>query len=229
MRARIAVIVLVLAAVLGSLLFRSRDGGTRGADAASAVASGPGTSGSTAAFPRAIHDPAKREEIRARLLAASAAAKAEARADQAAAESAASAGRAAPVRGERETNDLEEFGRFLGQAIREDFLPMARACAKDLASRKPDAGGTATIAFELLGDKKIGGVVNEAEIVDAGAAVGDEAFETCIRESLYGVYFDPPPAGGRATLNFPVTLDGTGGVDENVDDFHLKDRRNEKR
>ena len=228
MRARVAVLVVVFAALLGGLLVRSRGAATSrddDASAASIVTASPSATSSATPFPRAIHDPAKREELRLRILAASAAAEAEARAEQAAA----SAGRAAPARGERQTNDLEEFGRFLATAIREDFIPMARACAKDLASRRPDAGGTATIAFELLGDEKIGGVVNEAEIVDSGAPVGDEAFETCIRESLYGVYFDPPPSGGRATLNFPVTLDGTGGVDENVDDFHLRDRRRETR
>ena len=105
---------------------------------------------------------------------------------------------------------------------------MAEACVKDLATRVPDAGGAVTVAFELLGDAKIGGVVNEVSLEDAGAPLGDETFATCLRESMYGVYFDPPPAGGRATLNFPVTVHG-GTMDGHVDDFHLRDRRSEPR
>jgi hypothetical protein len=171
-----------------------------------------------------MHDPAKREEMRRRLLAAIASAgSAEA---EPSAKPERGAGAPAP-RGQRETNDIEEFGRFIAQAIREDFMPMARECAKELSARKPDAGGSARVAFELLGDTKIGGVVNSAEIDPDKSTIHDTQFETCVRESLYGVYFDPPPAGGRATLNFDVKLDsgGEGGVDEQVDDFHLKDKR----
>ena len=104
---------------------------------------------------------------------------------------------------------------------------MARACAQDLAARRPDAGGTAIVAFELLGDSKIGGVVNDSEVDGSASTLHDGPFETCVRESMYGVYFDPPPSGGRATLRFPVTIagDGKGTVDEQVEDFHLKDKR----
>jgi hypothetical protein len=57
----------------------------------------------------------------------------------------------------------------------------------------------------------------------------DAKFETCVRESLYGVYFDPPPAGGEATLDFPITILEDGGIADEVDDFsHLRDRRHEK-
>jgi hypothetical protein len=186
--------------------------------AESKVAAGPSSS-ARGAFPHAVRDAAKREELRARLLAAAAANEARAKAEEA---------QRAPSRGQRETNDIEEFGRFVAQAIREDFVPMARECARDLARRKPGSHGTATVAFELLGDTKIGGVVNEAEVMKEGSTLRDADFETCMRESLYGVYFDPPPAGGRATLRFPVTLFEDGGIDETVEDFHPRDRRNER-
>ena len=88
-------------------------------------------------------------------------------------------------------------------------------------------GGSARIAFELLGDKKIGGVVNSAEVVGEQSTIHDADFETCMRESMYGVYFDPPPANARATLNFDVTIFDDGGIDEAVEDFHPRDRRSE--
>ena len=102
---------------------------------------------------------------------------------------------------------------------------MARACAEELSARRPDVKGKAFVAFELLGDRKIGGVVSSAEIVRDKSTLVDDGFETCVRESLYGVYFDPPPADTRATLNFEVAVRGDGGIDEDVEDFHLKDRR----
>lgn len=178
---------------------------------------------------RATHDPKKRDELRQKLLAAYAASVAEA------AESedrrGAGAPPATPARGNRTANDVEEFGRFVAQAIREDFVPLARACAKDLAGdfgeRYPD-GGTTTIAFELLGDSDIGGVVNEVETDEHRSTLRDPAFERCIRESLYGVYFDPPPAGGRATLRFDVVVDANREVEDQVDDLRPRDRRNER-
>jgi hypothetical protein len=182
-----------------------------------------GSASAVHAFPHAMHDPAKREEMRRRLLAAIAAGPVAA--DSSPPTNGAATGDVPPAsRGQRQTNDVEEFGRFVAQAIREDFIPMARSCAKELASRQPDAGGSATVAFELLGDSKIGGIVNSAEVVSPKSTLHDAAFETCIRESLYGVYFDPPPAGGRATLDFDVKLD-RGEVDDHVDDFHPIDKR----
>jgi hypothetical protein len=221
----IAALVLVLAfAVLASMHRTRMPAASTGAgmSESSAEAKAAGSASTHGAFPRAVRDAAKREELRTRLLAAAAENEAHAQAEH---EHPAAA---PPSRGQRETNDIEEFGRFVAQAIREDFVPMARECARDLSRRKPGAHGTATVAFELLGDSKIGGVVNEAEVLKQGSTLRDADFETCVRESLYGVYFDPPPAGGRATLRFPVTLFEDGGIDETVEDFHPRDRRNER-
>ena len=233
----LAAAVLVLA--LGGLAWRliASPGGrvARGEDASasssSASASSPSSATASGAsgghrYPHALRDPAKREELRKRLLVAAADAE---RAEKAEKEQAAQPG-APPYRGNREANDIGEFGKFAAQAIREDFIPMARACAKDLAARQPDAGGTVRVAFELLGDKSIGGVVNSSEVDGDKSTLHDDKFETCIRESMYGVYFDPPPANARATLNFDVDVkgDGKGTIDEEVEDFHPRDRRGEK-
>jgi len=171
--------------------------------------------GRDSGLPHAVANAAKREEIRRRILEAFA--QAHAQADEPA-----KAPAREVLRGQRQTNDLEEFGRFTAQAIREDFIPMVRACAKDLPR---DAGGKSMVAFELLSDSGIGAVVNSVETVPAESTLRNPAFETCIRESLYGVYFDPPPASTRATLRFPVVVDEDGNVDDNVEDFHPLDRR----
>jgi hypothetical protein len=229
MKKWIAIAALGVVLVWAALATLHRPGASSGGAAASATestsetkASPPAASSTHGPFPHAVRDAAKREELRIRLLAA--AAENEARAKEERERAAA----APPSRGQRATNDVEEFGRFVAQAIREDFVPMARECARDLARRKPGSHGSATVAFELLGDTKIGGVVNEAEVLKEGSTLRDPDFETCVRESMYGVYFDPPPAGGRATLRFPVTLFEDGGIDEKVEDFHPRDRRNER-
>lgn len=169
--------------------------------------------------------------MRARLFAAVAEAKATAASAQSNLAENPHQGSAAPgeTRGNRETNDLKEFGRFIQQAINEDFVPMARSCAIALHAHDPKASGPATIDFKLVGDKKIGGVVDSAAVDAKKSTLHDATFETCVRESLYGVYFDPPPAGGEATLNFQITLLEDGGVTADDDDFsHIRDRRNEK-
>lgn len=170
--------------------------------------------GSAHPSPHAVHDPAKRQEILRLLLQAQAAPDPTATANP------------ATARGNRDTDSVEEFGAWVSEAIREDFVPMARECAKDLAARVPDAGGSVRVEFELLGDTKIGGVVNSADVADERSTLHDDKFAECMRESMYGVYFDPPPAGGRATLNFDVNVKGDGTIDEQVDDFHPVDKRN---
>ena len=157
-------------------------------------------------FPRAIKDQAKRDEIRARLLAvlAEAEANAKAQAEKGSAAAAPPAGQMA--RGQREATDVEEFGRFVAQAIREDFVPMARGCAKDLASRRPDAGGIALMAVEVLGDAKIGGVANSAEIVELkqDRIVVDEQRRT----SLPGVWAGGDCVYGGEDLTVSAVQDG---------------------
>lgn len=162
-------------------------------------------------YPRAMRDRERRDELRDRIIAAF---------DT-------NPQASLPARGQRDTNDVEEFSRFVTQAIREDFIPMARDCAKDLVRRRPTVHGTAVVAFELLGDTRIGGVVNATDIDRAQSSLADPEFETCVRESLFSVYFDPPPGGGRATLLFPVKIieNADGAIDENVEEFHIKDKR----
>lgn len=232
-------VVAVTAVLLGVLLYfrAAPEAPASGSASSSAPASSrpapppPSVAAPTAHYPRAVRDQAKRDEIRARLLGAIAEANAKAARPGSSAEEGSGAGSAASgeTRGNRETNDLKELGRFIQQAIKEDFLPMARSCALDLLARDPKARGSATIDFKLVGDKKIGGVVDSASVDATRSTLHDARFETCIRESLYGVYFDPPPAGGEATLDFPITILDDGGVADDVDDFsQIRDRRNEK-
>jgi hypothetical protein len=165
-------------------------------------------------------DPTKRAEILRQLLALL----------QPGADGAAPAGSAGQIAGGdrrrfRSTNDIELASRFVEERIRSDFVPMARGCYQDLLRRKPEAEGDVVVGFELLGDESVGGVVNSAEIRDA-STLRDESLETCLRESFLSVYFDPPPAGVTATINFPFHF-AHGDVDGSHS-LHLRDRRGEQ-
>ena len=149
------------------------------------------------------------------------------------------------------TMDFADTTKKLGDQIMGLTLKEAKELSdylKDIHGSEPAAGGAVmmagpagggaaaeaaveqtefTVQLDGFGDKKIGGVVNSAEVVNEKSTIDDTDFETCMRESMYGVYFEPPPANVRATLNFDVTMFEDGGLDEEVEDFHPRDRRNE--
>lgn len=107
--------------------------------------------------------------------------------------------------------------KYIQAAVREQMIPMARACYDDLLSRQPDAGGRLMLRFKIVGDEKLGGVVEEDEEYDAGMVSdwsGDAKMETCIRESMMTVTFPPPAKGGVVTVGYPIEFsanDDDGG------------------
>ena len=97
--------------------------------------------------------------------------------------------------------------KYIQSVIREDMLPMASKCYEELLSRKPDAGGRMEMVFKIVGDDKLGGIIEEAEL-DGGVlgAFGDAKMETCMRESLLSLAFRPPPNDGWVTVTYPIEL-----------------------
>ncbi len=96
---------------------------------------------------------------------------------------------------------------YIRSVIRNEMFPMVTKCYEDLLSRKPDAGGRIEMAFKIVGDDELGGIIDEAEI-DGGAAgaFADEKMETCMRESLLSLSFRPPPNDGWVTIVYPIEL-----------------------
>jgi hypothetical protein len=101
---------------------------------------------------------------------------------------------------------------YLQARIREDFLPMAQQCYEQLLRRAPGWGGRVPMEFVLLGDERVGGVVDEARIVgpDGGtdaeaepSGLGDGEFRTCLRESMMAMAFAPPPGRGSLRVRYP--------------------------
>lgn len=103
---------------------------------------------------------------------------------------------------------------YLRERIQEDFVPMARACYEQLLGRRPDASGRALAEFVIIGDERLGGVVDEVSVRPDDGGLADEGFATCLRESMYTVAFRPPPGRGSLRVRYPFIFrpedSGTG-------------------
>jgi hypothetical protein len=94
---------------------------------------------------------------------------------------------------------------YVRERVREDFIPMARQCYDELLARAPDAGGRIVVNFTIVGDEKVGGVIDEASIGDA-STLTDERMATCFRESMMSMAFRPPKGAGKVTVEYPFEL-----------------------
>lgn len=100
--------------------------------------------------------------------------------------------------------------QYIRDVVRSDFAPLARKCYEELLSRKDAGSGRLVMKFKVVGDEKVGGIVEEAEIETEGG-LADEKLTTCMRESLLSVAFRPPPPspggrGGWVTVTYPIEL-----------------------
>lgn len=92
---------------------------------------------------------------------------------------------------------------YIQGRVREDFFPMAKQCYEELLARKADAGGRFVVRFTIVGDDKVGGVVDSAD-VDPSSTLVDERMATCLRESMLAMAFKPPPSDGTVTVTYPI-------------------------
>jgi hypothetical protein len=148
---------------------------------------------------RTIADRAVRDDLRRRILAAWAAA--------ADAQPPASSGGASTLIPMPTRPDGNVDPAYIQSVIREDMLPMARACYEELLSRQPDAGGRVEMSFSIVADEHLGGIVDDVA-TDGGLpdAIRDERMDTCMRESLSTLAFRPPPQGGTVTIVYPIVF-----------------------
>ncbi|MBL8606953.1 MAG: AgmX/PglI C-terminal domain-containing protein [Myxococcales bacterium] len=100
---------------------------------------------------------------------------------------------------------------YIQGRVREDFFPMAKQCYEELLARKPDAGGRFVIKFKIVGDAKVGGVVDEAE-ADPSSTLVDDKMRTCLEQSMLSMAFKPPPEDGTVTVTYPFTFSPGDGA-----------------
>ena len=93
---------------------------------------------------------------------------------------------------------------YIRNVVRSEFMPLAGKCYEELLSRK-DAGGNIVMKFKIVADEKLGGLVEDADIENDGGLY-DERMSECLRESLLGMAFAPPPRGGWITVEYPIAM-----------------------
>jgi hypothetical protein len=94
-------------------------------------------------------------------------------------------------------------GKYIQSVVREQFFPLARQCYESASAKHPGLAGKVVLEFRIVGDKRVGGVVDQATLGDAGT-LRDDAFSQCMTESMMSVSFDAPPHGGEVTVKYPI-------------------------
>ncbi len=141
---------------------------------------------------KTISDRAVRDDVRRRILAAWA------ESSDPKVASAARDGRFEPI-----PSDNDAGAKYIQTVVREEFFPLAKKCYEDFLGKK-DAGGRLEMKFTIVGDQKVGGVVDDVDLVVDGG-IDDEELLTCMRESFLGVAFRPPPKDW-ITVVYPIEL-----------------------
>jgi len=94
---------------------------------------------------------------------------------------------------------------YLRSVMHSDFFPLAKDCYVTALEKKPRLAGRIVMHFEILGDRHVGGVVNEAKFLD-GTTIDDPEFQTCVRESMMSVSFAAPPEDGSLPEVYPIVF-----------------------
>jgi hypothetical protein len=85
------------------------------------------------------------------------------------------------------------LGNYVKSVVREQFAPMAGDCYGELLARNKKSGRL-VLSVTVVGDPAVGGVVESVKPTD-GTTLDDEAFTTCVVESMMSVEFAAPPEG----------------------------------
>jgi hypothetical protein len=92
---------------------------------------------------------------------------------------------------------------YIKKRVHEDLFPLAKGCYADALKRDPKAAGKLVVFFRIIGDQKVGGVVDETKLLD-GTTLADPEMQTCVRESMMSVSFDAPPGDREVTVVYPI-------------------------
>ncbi|HEY6461398.1 MAG TPA: AgmX/PglI C-terminal domain-containing protein [Polyangiaceae bacterium] len=104
---------------------------------------------------------------------------------------------------------------YIQKRVRDDLFPLAKDCYTTALEKNPKLAGTLAVYFKVIGDRKVGGVVDEVKIL-GDTTLDDAAMEDCVRESMMSVTFDAPPEDGALTVVYPLVFspdDPEGGAD----------------
>jgi hypothetical protein len=91
---------------------------------------------------------------------------------------------------------------YIQAVIRRDFFPLAMSCYESALARVPTLRGRVVVDFMIVGDAKLGGIVDQARINDR-SDIDDEELRTCLRESMLSMVFEAPENDGWVTVTYP--------------------------
>lgn len=94
---------------------------------------------------------------------------------------------------------------YIQARIRRDFYPLALGCYEAALTRSPNLRGRIVVDFMIVGDAKVGGIVDQAEI-DRQSDIEDAEFRTCLRESMLSMVFEAPENDGWMTVTYPFVF-----------------------
>jgi hypothetical protein len=92
---------------------------------------------------------------------------------------------------------------YIQARVREDFYPLARSCYEAALQKSPKLHGRFVIDFMIVGDAKVGGIVDQVKINEK-SDIDDREFATCVRESMLSMVFAPPENDGWMTVTYPI-------------------------
>jgi hypothetical protein len=81
---------------------------------------------------------------------------------------------------------------------------LAQSCYAQAAASRPELRAAVSLQVTVVGDAKVGGVVESAELLDGGAP--DDPLVSCLRESLLSLPFPPPRGGDFTRFRFEETF-----------------------
>jgi hypothetical protein len=111
---------------------------------------------------------------------------------------------------------------YIQDRMHEDFFPLARQCYTAALERDPTMGGMIELKFSIVGDARVGGVVESASLGDR-TTIGEKEMATCMRESMLSMAFAPPEHGGRVEVTYPIVFSPEDDDGGSVEDAGARD------
>jgi hypothetical protein len=93
--------------------------------------------------------------------------------------------------------------KYIQDRVRSDLIPLAKDCYVTALEKNPKLAGRLSVYFRVIGDHKVGGVVDEVKLL-GDTTLDDPGVQTCVKESMMAVSFDAPPGDGELTVIYPL-------------------------
>jgi hypothetical protein len=97
--------------------------------------------------------------------------------------------------------------KYIQEHVRSQFFGPALDCytRAQEQGRLPKPHGTVVFYFTIVGDEKVGGIVESVDVLNESTLRDPEMID-CMRQSFLSVTFPPPKGGGWVTVKYPIEL-----------------------